>query len=129
MNSLERLATAGELFLNGFDRSCPDKRIRFAVPDFKKFMNAGLQVCDTEESVAPNRFAGQFSKPALDQIQPTGARRNEMHHESRMPLQPCLYPGMLVSGIVVQNQVKWNITWELAIDDTQEFEEFQMTMP
>jgi len=48
------------------------------------------------ETATPNRCLGQFSKPALHQIQPTGTGRHKVAYKARMLLQPRLHARVFV---------------------------------
>src|SRR5712691_9829097 len=64
-----------------------------------------LQFAGGAMNTPPDLLFGQGGEPALDQVQPRGAGRREVHMEPRMTSQPAMNQGRFVSAIVVQNQV------------------------
>ena len=84
------------------------------------------QLPDSTERAATQPFVGDFAEPALDQIQPRTARGNEMNVESPMPFQPRLDLGMLVSGVVVHDQVQVQVRWCFGVDQLQELDPLLM---
>ena len=71
-NCLKCLFAAVELLDDRIHRGGPDKRLGVGVLSEEKLLNGHFQVFDADKDSAPDSFAGQLSKPALDQIQPTG---------------------------------------------------------
>jgi hypothetical protein len=56
------------LFDDVLDGGAPDERLGGFVPGLHKCLDRLLQIRHAHETAAPNRFRGQFSKPALHQI-------------------------------------------------------------
>ena len=54
---------------------------------------------------ASELLVGERGKPALDQVDPRGSGRREMHVNARMPSQPPMDPRRLVGAVVVEDQV------------------------
>ena len=81
------------------------------------------------EDAATDGFIVQFAEPSLYQVQPTGTGRNKVEHEAGMTLQPSPHVGMLMSPVVIHDQMKWNLARELLVDGAQEFQELLMPMP
>ena len=52
-----------------------------------------------------------------------------MEHEAGMTLQPSPHLGMLMSPVVIHDQMQWNLARELLVDGAQEFQELLMAMP
>ena len=67
--------------------------------------DGGVEFVDTVEDAAANAFVGEFTKPALDQIQPGGAGGHEMQYEARPFSQPVADFRMLLRTVVVQDQM------------------------
>ena len=58
----------------------------------------------------------EFAEEALDQIEPRHGGRDEVEVDPRMPLKPGPYAGMLVGGVVVQDEVEVKIRIGRALD-------------
>ena len=67
------------------------------------------------EAVATDALGGQFSKPTLDEVEPTATGGHEVKHETRMLFEPGFDLGMSVSAIVVDHQVQAEVGRELAV--------------
>ena len=91
-------------------------------------MNRCNEISDADEGAAPYPLPGQFSKPALDEIQPTRTGRNEVEHKAWMPLQPFLHLGMFMGTVVIQHHVQFHFGGKFRIQAFQEFKELLMTM-
>ena len=48
-------------------------------------------------------LAGEFDKPALDEIEPRRAGGREVQMEPRMPQQPAMDGGRFVRGVVIED--------------------------
>ena len=97
MDLFQGLTAARELSHDRFDGGRPNEGLRSLIPDLQEFFDRGDQVGHAEERVAADALAGELSKPALDQVQPTGTGGHEMQHETRMLLQPGLDFGLGVA--------------------------------
>src|SRR5712691_6316674 len=80
------------------------------------------------EGAALEPLPGQFGEEALDRVEPGGRGRGEVKVEPLVPLQPGLDLGMLVRGVVVDDQVEFPAGRGLAIDLVEETDEFLMPM-
>lgn len=88
------------------DGSRPDERARFVVPVFdipRDGVNEFFHAADRE---ALQLALAQLAEEALDQIEPGGRGRQEVEMDARMPVQPRLHLRVLVSGVVVQDEVE-----------------------
>ena len=72
LDLLKGLAAAREFLLDHLDGRRLEERFRMLIPRGQKLSNGLLQFVDVGERSAAHAFAGQFPKPALDQIEPTG---------------------------------------------------------
>ena len=68
-------------------------------------VDGGLQVVDAGVTAAPDALRGDFSKEPFDEVEPGRAGWREVQLEARVFLQPGLYLGRLVRGVVVEHQV------------------------
>ena len=80
-----------------------------------------------EDSVA-NSIAGNVAEPAFDNVQPRTAGRGKVHVESLVALQPVLDFGMLVRGIVIDDQMQIQFWRRFLIDLLQELNPFLVSM-
>ena len=79
-------------------------------------LDRGDQVGDAVEDAAAERLVGELAEPALDQVQPRRRGRGEVQVEPRVLGQPGLDVGVLVGGVVVQDQVDLQALGDLAVD-------------
>jgi hypothetical protein len=68
-------------------------------------LESGFQLGGTAMRPPAELFFGQRGKPALDQVDPRGAGRREVHVVARMAHQPAPNRGCFVRAVVIQNQV------------------------
>ena len=64
-----------------------------------------LQFAHGAEGPSPDALAGDLRKPTLDLVEPGRTGRGEMHVVARAFGEPLLHVRMLVSTVVVENQV------------------------
>jgi hypothetical protein len=70
----------------GFYRRGPDERLGNLVPRREECIDGRLQVLHASEHAPPDRLLIQVAEPTLDQVQPTGTRRDKVEHEARVML-------------------------------------------
>jgi len=68
-------------------------------------------------------FAGEFSEPPFDEIQPAAARRREMKRDSRVAQQPPVHCGGLVGARVVEYDVDIEAGWDRVVDGVEKLDE------
>ncbi len=90
--------------------------------------DAGLKLLDAGEDAAPELVFGQVAEEALDHVEPAAGGRREVEVEARMPCGPLQHVGMLVSGVVVDDEMKLLLLRGLAVDQTQELEPLLMAV-
>ncbi len=71
----------------------------------------------------------QHREPGLDEIDPRGVGRREVHVEARMPGEPPPRFGSLVRRVVVQNDVDVEVGGHRFVDDPQELDELLRAVP
>ena len=128
LDLLKRLATAREFLLDHLDGRRPYERFRMLIPRGQKLHNGLLQFFDVGERSAADAFAGQFPEPSLDEIEPTGTRRDKMRNKARMSCEPGADLGMFVCTVVIQHQVQGHCAGKLVIQLAQKLQEFLMPM-
>src|SRR5487761_50083 len=72
------------------DRCRPDKGLGRLIPTADECVDRLLQVRYAHEAAAANGLVGEFPEPALHQVQPARAGRNEVANKARVLLQPTL---------------------------------------
>lgn len=85
-------------------------------------IDLGSQLLDAPERASAHGLLGNDIEPDLDLVQPGGAGRRQMDVETRVRGQPALHPGMLVSGIDIEDQMNLYILRDIRIDMLQEVE-------
>ena len=128
LDLFQGLAATGEFSDNRIHGGSPHEWFGIFVPSGQKLIDSGNKIVDAEERIAANAFIGQFSKPALNQIEPTVTGRHIVNDIARMLSEPRFHIGMPVSSLVVHYQVQRCLAWKRAINVTQEFQELLMTV-
>src|ERR1035437_312118 len=90
LDLLQALAAAFDFGEDILGLGLPDERLGVTIPRCDECLDGANQVGDADKAATAHRLAGQIPEPAFDQIEPTGAGRNEMHLEARVPGQPTL---------------------------------------
>src|SRR5665213_352332 len=89
-----------------FSRVCgPNEWLWHLVRLLDESLNCGLKFDNGAKDAEP--LLGQFGKIALHCIEPGAGRRREVKAESLVACQPRQNGGMLVSGVVVENDVDY----------------------
>ena len=86
------------------------------VPVLDPRADVGVERADGLVGAAAQLFVGQLSEPAFDQIQPRAGGRGEVQLEAGMLSQPPLDFGVVVGGVVVEDQVDLKAFGDFAID-------------
>ena len=85
-----------------------------------------LQFVDALEDAAADAFSGDLGKEALDHVEPRAGRGREVQMEARMPLEPALYRGGLVGGIIIDDQMQVENGQRPLVDGLEKAEELAM---
>ena len=128
LDLLQGLATAGKLIQNRVYRGPPDKGLRILIPDLEELFDGSDQLRQAGKCVATDSLGGEFSKPALDQIQPTGTGGDLVNDEAGMAFQPGPDVRVAVGAVVVHHQVQGDLARELFVQQTQELQELLVSM-
>ena len=92
-------------------------------------LDGGDEVGYRVEAATAQGFVGELAEPALNQVQPRRRGRGEMQVEPLVAIQPAFNVGMVVRGVVVQNQMHSKMFGHLVVDSAEELEEFLVPMP
>ena len=96
---------ARDVFQDLIRRFCPNKRLRRSVAHRHELLDCLLKLYDTRVRAALDLALCEQRKPPLHQIQPRAMSRNEVQMEPRVPQEPAMDRGTLVSGVIIQNQM------------------------
>ena len=92
-------------------------------------LNRTNQCRDIIETSAANLFLRQLSEPPLHHVQPRAGCRREMKMKARMPAEPRLNARVLVSTVIVYDEVELQIGRCLAVDLLEKSNKLLVSMP
>ena len=84
------------------------------------------EVLDALEGAAADRLLGDESEPALNLIEPRGISWRVVDMEARPRSQPEAHPGVLVGGVVVDDQMHVEFCRDGLVDALEEAEKLLM---
>ena len=67
--------------------------------------DCGDQLGHTLERSSPDPLVGEVSEESFDEVEPGRTRRNEVKMKARVLLDPAPDLGMLVGGVVIQDEM------------------------
>ena len=91
-------------------------------------VDSGDEVFDAPEATSANRLLGDEPEPTLDLIEPGGVGGSVVDVEAGPLCQPESYVGMLVGGVVIDDQMNIKTIRHGLIDALEELKKFLMTM-
>jgi hypothetical protein len=109
-------------------RRGPHKGVAVPVVMVHEVLDLGHQVPDAAEGAATDGALGDKVEPDLHLVQPRGIGRRVVHVEARVSPQPASHRGVLVRGIVVDDQMDVQVRRHCDLDVAQEVEELLMPM-
>ncbi len=124
-NSFTKSLDFGE---DGIRRSRPDERVCVGVPFGRVAFDSLDELRHLAERIAPNRLAGEDIEPDLHLIEPRSIRGSVVKVKSGTPCQPSLDLGMLMRGVVVDDEMNIEVSGHVGLDVAQELEELLVTM-
>src|SRR3954447_22350596 len=125
--SQRRLPTSNPL--DDAVRICgPDKGSWAFVCLRQEAINRLLEIDDVAEDAAPEPLIGQLCEETFNRVDPGGRGRCEMKVKPRMLCEPDADICMLVSGIVVHDQMQVQIWRGLAVNPIEESDELLVSM-
>jgi len=95
-----------DFFEDLIDLFYPDERFRFPIVDPDIFLDCRDEIRCAGKRPSSDAFPGQFTEPALDQVQPGRAGRREVKMKTRVFVQPVLDVRMRMHSVVVQDHMK-----------------------
>ncbi len=102
----EGVSRAGDLCEDFFGGFGPDEGFGVCIVVFEVVVNSGFEFGDGGEDAATNALLSDQTEEALDLIEPGGRGRGEVQVKAGMLGQPCLNIGVLVGGVIVEDQVE-----------------------
>ena len=90
--------------------------------------NGRLEISHAFEDAAANGILGDEAEEALDLIEPGGGGGREVNVPTRPAGEPSSDLGMLVAGVVVDDEMDVELVRHIGLDVAQESEELLMTM-
>ena len=91
-------------------------------------MAAGSSTDAGMEHAALEASLRQLGEEALDGVEPRTGSRREVEGESLVTVEPSAHLGMLVDGIVVEDDVNGLVRRRLGVDGVEEADELLMAM-
>src|SRR5680860_258418 len=116
-------AAAADLLQDGVGAGGPDEGFGLGVVGLQVALDGGDQVGDGVEHSATQGLVGQVAEPSLDEVEPGTGRGREVQTEARVLGQPALDVGVLVGGVVVQDQMNVQALGGLPVDGLEELQE------
>src|SRR6266481_5106961 len=105
MHLMKSSVTAFNFFQNVGSGSGPDKGLRISVVMVDVSLDGIGQVFDAAKHSPAQAVDGEVAEEAFDHIEPGSACRREMKVETRVALLPRLHFFMLMSGVIVADEV------------------------
>ncbi len=113
---------------DGIGRSRPHERVCVGVPFGRVAFDALDELRHLAERIAPNRLAGKDIEPDLHLIEPRSIGGGVVNVKSGTPCQPSLDLGMLMRGVVVDDEMNIEVSGDVGLDGAQELKELLVTM-
>ena len=101
----------------------PFEGLRVSVVHVDEGADVGFELPDGSVNTSPDLLSGEFSKPALDLIDPRRGSRRKMDMIVRPAGEPRFDLGCLVGGVVVHDDMNIEPFRDLIIDLFEEFQE------
>ena len=97
-----------------------------ALVSCRKWLMAAWRSGDVCEDAAYEPPPCQLGEEALNRVEPGGRGRGEVELKALVPPEPGTDLGMLVRGVIVDNQMHCPLGWGLAVDLVEEADELLM---
>ena len=106
----------------------PDEGFGIVIVLLEEAFDGSLEVDDRVEDAAFQSALGELGEEALDRVEPRTRGRREMEDETRVARQPGHDLGMLVGGIVVENDMDHLAGRHLCFYGIEKADEFLMAV-
>src|SRR5689334_12020569 len=114
---------------DGRSSGCPDEWFGLFVVFADIVIDGFDQLGDAAEGATADSLAGDFRKPAFDQVEPGTAGGGEVQTLTGVGGKPLHDLGMFMGAVIVEHQVNRYPLGCLTIDFLQEAEELDVAMP
>jgi hypothetical protein len=122
------LTKSCEFLKDGVSCSSPHEGLRICVVSADEAVDFFDEVGGGIEGATTDRALGDERKEAFDLVEPRGVGGDEVNMPTRTAREPRSDLGMLVGGVVVDDEMDIQLGRHIGFDVTQEGEEFLMTM-
>ena len=126
---MERSASALYFFEDVEGLGRPDKGFGIGVMPIDVIADSRNQLFDIAENSPPEPIVREIAEEAFDHIEPRTAGGCEMHVEALAASQPLLYFWVLVSSVIIRDQINVLSFGCDLVDDSQKLQPFLMPMP
>jgi hypothetical protein len=106
----------------------PDEGLGGLIVFVEIAVDGGFEIADGAEDAAPEPAPGKCSEEALDRIQPGAGGGDEVESEALVPCKPCHHLGMLMGGIVIEDEVDGRLGRYGGIDRFEKSDELLMSV-
>jgi len=123
---MKRFSRQLHFFQNVCRLGRPDERLGRVIRGSDVRLDRGNQLLDADEHTAFQALTGQVAEETLHHVQPGRSRGREVQMKTRMLRQPSFHRGVLMRGIIIQNQMHFAVRRRLLFDQFQKLEPFLM---
>ena len=101
----------------------PGEGLRIVIGFGEVSVDSSLEIDDAFEDATFEPLPGQLGEETFNGIEPGGRGRSEVEVEPLVPFEPSADFGMLVRGVVIDDQMQFPPCRRLAVDLVQEADE------
>ena len=101
----------------------PDERLGVVVGLIDVAVDGGLEVDDGSKDAALQSALGEGGEEGLDRVQPGAGGRGEVEGETRVAIEPGDHLGLLVGGVVVEDDMDQLAGRDRGFDGVEEADE------
>ena len=102
----ERLSRTGDFCKDLFGGFAPDEGLGVGIVVFQIIANGSFEFGNGSEYATTDALLSDQAEEALDLIEPGGRGRGEVQVKAGVLGQPCLNVGMLMGGVVLEDEVE-----------------------
>jgi transposase len=122
------LFRAGDFFEDFAGGLGPDEGLGVGIVVFEIVHDGAFELGDACEDAAADAVAGDLGEEPLDHVEPGRRGGREVQVKAGMRLEPALYGGGLMGGVIVDDEMEVEIGRGLLIDQLQETQELAVAM-